>query len=78
MHSVPPTCLHLLKWALIYPVSATPRPVTRCDVIACPAVEWDAIHRPEEIKKFSVLPEMNHNVAILRIFPGITQATVSD
>lgn len=40
------------------------------------AVEWDAIHRPEEIKKFNVMPEMNPNVGILRIFPGITRATV--
>ena len=41
------------------------------------AVEYDAIHRPEETKKFCVHPEMNRNVGILRIFPGITHATVS-
>lgn len=40
------------------------------------AVDWDAIHRPVETKRFNVLTEMNHNVGILRIFPGITQATV--
>lgn len=39
-------------------------------------VEYDAIHRPEETKKFCVYPEMNRNVGILRIFPGITHATV--
>lgn len=41
------------------------------------AVEWDAIHRPEELKRFNVMPEMNPNVGILRIFPGITRATVN-
>lgn len=40
-------------------------------------VEWDAIHRPVETKKFCVHPEMNRNVGVLRIFPGITHATVS-
>ena len=39
-------------------------------------VEWDAIHRPVETKKFTVYPEMNCNVGILRIFPGITHETV--
>lgn len=41
-------------------------------------VDWDAIHRPVETEKFSLNPEMNSNVGILRIFPGITRATVSD
>lgn len=40
------------------------------------SVEWDAIHRPMETKKFAVFSGMDRNVGILRIFPGITQETV--
>lgn len=39
-------------------------------------VEWDAIHRPVDTEKFKVHLNMNCNVGILRIFPGITQDTV--
>lgn len=39
-------------------------------------VEWDAIHRPDTTEKFKVHTEMNPNVGILRIFPGITPATI--
>ena len=59
-----------------------------CYCIACSAirihtctfvyiVEWEAIQRPFRLKKFKVHTEMNHNVGILRIFPGITPITVS-
>lgn len=41
------------------------------------AVEWEAIQRPFRLRKFKVHTEMNHNVGILRIFPGITPITVS-
>ena len=40
-------------------------------------VERDAIQRPYELEKFKVQTEMDPNVTILRIFPGITPATVS-
>jgi len=39
-------------------------------------VEWDSVHRPVKTERFSVHTKMNQNVGILRIFPGITAATV--
>ncbi|XP_055496600.1 60 kDa lysophospholipase isoform X1 [Leucoraja erinacea] len=39
-------------------------------------VNWDAIWRPTTTKKFRVHTNMNRNVGLLRLFPGITAATV--
>jgi len=40
------------------------------------SVDWDGIHRPVETARFMVYSEMDRNVGILRMFPGITRATV--
>lgn len=39
-------------------------------------VHWKQIFRPTEIARFSISPEMDTNVGVLRIFPGISDATV--
>ncbi|XP_078262605.1 60 kDa lysophospholipase isoform X1 [Rhinoraja longicauda] len=39
-------------------------------------VNWDAVWRPTSTKKFRVHTNMNRNVGLLRLFPGITAATV--
>ncbi|XP_051876012.1 60 kDa lysophospholipase isoform X2 [Pristis pectinata] len=39
-------------------------------------VNWDAVWRPNSTKKFRVHTNMNRNVGLLRLFPGITAATV--
>ena len=39
-------------------------------------MDWDAVHRPVRTEKLDVHTEMNQNVGILRIFPGMTAATV--
>ena len=39
-------------------------------------VNWDEIWSPSKIARFSVHKELNPNVASLRLFPGITAATV--
>jgi len=39
-------------------------------------VDWDAVFFPNTIDKFSVFTNMNPNVGSLRLFPGITEATV--
>ena len=41
------------------------------------SVDWDSIFRPHATEKFSVQTNMNTNVGILRLFPGITTAAVS-
>ena len=40
-------------------------------------VDWGSVYRGGELDKFTVHTEMNANVGILRIFPGITSTTVS-
>ncbi|XP_053553076.1 60 kDa lysophospholipase [Bombina bombina] len=39
-------------------------------------VNWETVWRPNTTKKFLVHTDMNRNVGLLRIFPGITAATV--
>ncbi|XP_069772650.1 60 kDa lysophospholipase isoform X2 [Narcine bancroftii] len=39
-------------------------------------VNWEAVWRPTSTKKFKVHTNMNRNVGLLRLFPGITAATV--
>uniref|UniRef100_A0A8C5Q7L4 asparaginase n=1 Tax=Leptobrachium leishanense TaxID=445787 RepID=A0A8C5Q7L4_9ANUR len=39
-------------------------------------INWDTVWRANNIKKFLVQTVMNRNVGLLRIFPGITAATV--
>ncbi|XP_072895871.1 60 kDa lysophospholipase isoform X1 [Hemitrygon akajei] len=39
-------------------------------------VNWDDVWRPRSTKKFRVHTNMNRNVGLLRLFPGITAATV--
>ncbi|KAI2654541.1 60 kDa lysophospholipase [Labeo rohita] len=38
-------------------------------------INWDTVWRPSTISKFTVYTEMNHNVGLLRLFPGITADT---
>lgn len=40
-------------------------------------VNWETVWRPNTTKKFEVHTNMNSNVGLLRIFPGITAAAVS-
>ena len=40
-------------------------------------VDWSNVYRGGELDKFKVQREMNANVGILRLFPGITPDTVS-
>ncbi|KFV81639.1 60 kDa lysophospholipase, partial [Struthio camelus australis] len=39
-------------------------------------INWDTVWRPNSKKKFKVHTNMNRNVGLLRIFPGITTAAV--
>ncbi|XP_069063361.1 60 kDa lysophospholipase [Pleurodeles waltl] len=39
-------------------------------------INWENVWRANTIKKFSVQTDMNRNVGLLRIFPGITTETV--
>jgi len=39
-------------------------------------VKWDAVFRPSETEKFSIFTNLNPNVGVLRLFPGITTETV--
>ncbi|XP_067895120.1 60 kDa lysophospholipase isoform X1 [Heterodontus francisci] len=39
-------------------------------------VNWDTVWRPNTTKKFRVHTDMNRNVGLIRLFPGITVATV--
>ncbi|XP_066480279.1 60 kDa lysophospholipase-like [Tiliqua scincoides] len=39
-------------------------------------IDWGIVWRPHTTKKFEVHTSMNRNVGLLRIFPGITAATV--
>ncbi|KAM4663806.1 60 kDa lysophospholipase [Discoglossus pictus] len=39
-------------------------------------INWETVWRANTIKKFLVHTDMNRNVGLLRIFPGITAATV--
>lgn len=41
-------------------------------------VNWETVWRANTKKKFRVHTNMNRNVGLLRIFPGITAAAVSD
>lgn len=41
-------------------------------------VHWDAIFRGNSSKKFQVHTNLNPNVGVLRLFPGITEAAVSN
>lgn len=41
------------------------------------AVQWDAIFRSNNGSKFTVHTNMNSNIGLLRLFPGITAETVS-
>ena len=40
-------------------------------------MEWDAIFRSSNGSKFTVHTNMNPNIGLLRLFPGITAETVS-
>lgn len=40
-------------------------------------VNWDTVWRANTTAKFQVSTELNRNVGLLRLFPGITAATVS-
>ena len=40
-------------------------------------VNWESVFRPSSTEKFHVHSDMNSNVGILRLFPGITKAAVS-
>lgn len=42
-----------------------------------PIVNWDTVWRANTTAKFQVRTELNRNVGLLRLFPGITAATVS-
>ena len=42
-----------------------------------PTVNWDTVWRANRSNKFAVNTELNRNVGLLRLFPGITAATVS-
>lgn len=42
-----------------------------------PSVNWDTVWRANTTDKFQVCTELNRNVGLLRLFPGITTATVS-
>ena len=42
------------------------------------AVQWDAIFRSNNGNKFTVHTNMNPNIGLLRLFPGITSETVSN
>ncbi|XP_069391207.1 60 kDa lysophospholipase isoform X3 [Paralichthys olivaceus] len=39
-------------------------------------INWDTVWRPSTKVKFQVSTELNRNVGLLRLFPGITSATV--
>ncbi|KAL1258162.1 hypothetical protein QQF64_011406 [Cirrhinus molitorella] len=39
-------------------------------------INWESVWRPSTPGKFTVYTEMNHNVGLLRLFPGITTETV--
>lgn len=39
-------------------------------------VNWDTVWRANTTSKFQVSTELNRNVGLLRLFPGITAATV--
>uniref|UniRef100_UPI00398F018E 60 kDa lysophospholipase isoform X2 n=1 Tax=Pristiophorus japonicus TaxID=55135 RepID=UPI00398F018E len=39
-------------------------------------VNWDTVWRPTTTKKFMVHTNMNRNVGLIRLFPGITSATI--
>lgn len=41
-----------------------------------PSVNWDTVWRANTTAKFQVSTELNRNVGLLRLFPGITAATV--
>ena len=41
-------------------------------------VNWESVFRPSSTEKFHVHSDMNSNVGILRLFPGISKAAVSD
>lgn len=41
------------------------------------SVNWDTVWRANTTAKFQVCTELNRNVGLLRLFPGITAATVS-
>lgn len=40
------------------------------------SVNWDTVWRANTTAKFQVCTELNRNVGLLRLFPGITAATV--
>ncbi|XP_034714693.1 60 kDa lysophospholipase isoform X3 [Etheostoma cragini] len=39
-------------------------------------INWDTVWRANTTEKFKVSPKLNRNVGLLRLFPGITAATV--
>ncbi|XP_031134573.1 60 kDa lysophospholipase isoform X3 [Sander lucioperca] len=39
-------------------------------------INWDTVWRANTTAKFQVSPELNRNVGLLRLFPGITTATI--
>ena len=41
-------------------------------------VNWESVFRPSSTERFHVHSNMNSNVGILRLFPGISKAAVSD
>ena len=47
-----------------------------CTCLLYFSVHWDAIFRSDSSKQFQVRTDLNPNVGVLRLFPGITDATV--
>lgn len=92
MHSPPLTWLHwqLLKWILqVSPWCNGPVFMQQINLgcnqfLMCffffsifTIVNWDTVWRASTITKFQVSTKLNRNVGLLRLFPGITAATVS-
>ena len=50
---------------------------TVCIMLFFYLVHWDAMFRGNSSEKFRLHTELNPNVGVLRLFPGITDTTVS-
>lgn len=85
-HSPPPTWLPwpLLRWtSQVRRRCNSPRfkntyRLTEFLMCGFLTVNWDTVWRANTTAKFQVSTELNRNVGLLRLFPGITAATVSD
>lgn len=70
------TSKQMMPWAWLYGVNA--QVVTSWFVVwIVPIVNWDTVWRANTTTKFQVSTELNRNVGLLRLFPGITADTVS-